>query len=363
MSLLSLVEAAIPRERSGSRTAARYRFQANVSILKLLELAEDNQDFVILFDIFDDLAVLNCVEKPTEIRLYQIKSKDPGNWSTADLCKLIGSVSPRSYLSRLYAHTKIFGSALVQTGFISNASFKVKLLSRDSTAEDVSIAGNEFHSEEVEKVNRAILEDFQPADTINWLPKLILIRTSLGVHGQDLVIKGRLYQFFDMLGLADTVNLGAIYETLHASISSRTEFHEDGLNKKEILERKSLSFSEFKELIDRAARPRHNFLSDWDTIRSDLAQGGYTTRSVVRLRTRAIQYHHDRQLGQPRAVHLQRQLREWIASNRPLVDVCETICALIILLRSGVPEDVGYTDIALDAALMVEAYEIWDGDT
>ena len=66
--LATLPETVVPRERAGSQTAARYDFQANFGILKLVELRESGKDFRVVFDIFDDIMVLDPAEAPIQMR-------------------------------------------------------------------------------------------------------------------------------------------------------------------------------------------------------------------------------------------------------------------------------------------------------
>jgi hypothetical protein len=101
--LSALIKNVVPRERVGSQTQARYNFQANFGILKLVELREGGEDFRIIFDIFDDLMVVDSASAPTKACFYQLKSKDPGDWTIPDVCKKIGAQSPRSIISRLWS--------------------------------------------------------------------------------------------------------------------------------------------------------------------------------------------------------------------------------------------------------------------
>src|SRR6266446_1549944 len=182
-----LMKSVVPRERAGSQTQARYDFQANFGILKLVELRESGRDFRIVFDIFDDLMVVDSASAPTQACFYQLKSKDPGDWTIPDVCKKIGAQIPRSIISRLYAHVASFGAAVAETGLVSNAAYKLKLLDGSTTSgAHHRIGGAELHPDEVQKVAAAVGADIHPADVPSWLPKLAFIRTTLGVHGQEL---------------------------------------------------------------------------------------------------------------------------------------------------------------------------------
>ena len=296
--------------------------------LKLLEVAEKwENDFRLVFDSFDDLVVLNSADVPTEIRLYQLKSKDPGEWTVAELCRKEGRIIPRSYVSRLYSHIETFGPFVAETGFVSNAPYKVLLASGERTSgEHHRIQGAELHGDEVKKINEAVVSDFSLADVPGWLPKLVLIRTTLGVHGQDLVMKGRLHDYFQKLGYVDVTNLSPVYETLHASIEQRTGFHQAGLDLIRGICTQIPRAAEFLEIISiRAVQRRRGFLSDWDIIQIDLDKQGCGTRKMIRLKTSAIKYHQERQSGQPQAVRLKARSNSWWTYEQASITAIQSI--------------------------------------
>jgi hypothetical protein len=197
--LTVLLETVPPREHAGSQTAGRYDFQANYGILKLVELRESGKDFRIVFDLFDDIMVLDSSDSPSQVRFYQVKSKDPGNWTSANLCGKSGAKAPRSIVSRMYAHLDSFGAAVVETSMVTNAAYSLKLHDQSTTSGSHHlITGPELHPDEVAKITRAITDDISSANIPAWLPKLAFVRTTLGVHGQELVVIGKLQQHLEL---------------------------------------------------------------------------------------------------------------------------------------------------------------------
>lgn len=360
--LAAILKGARPRENSGSPTNSRYGFQANVAILKAFDLREARQEFVLVFDLFDDLVILDTLSTPTAISLYQVKGKDPGEWSIADLCRDVGKEAPKKILSRLYAHSVVFGPALGETGFITNAPYKLRLANGEPCkATQHRIETREIHADELAKIEKAVLADIDPADVPAWLPKLVLLRTTLGVHGQELVIKGRLLEHFDQLGVADGVNITGVYETLHAAIEQRARYSEEESDQTEIFRRKSLNSSDIDDLISRASATRRGFLADWETIRADLADAGVGSLEIIRLKTHAVVYRQSRQTGQPQAAHLAEHIGRWSAANREAIDACTTLSRLMDVLRASLADNFGYGERELRAALIVEAYEVING--
>jgi hypothetical protein len=361
-SLQTLLETASPRERSGSQTAGRYDFQTNFAILKLVELREGGQDFRVIFDIFDDLMVLDSALAPTAVRFYQIKSKDTGDWIMSELCRKVGSKAPRSIVSRLYANLPTFGAAVTETAMVSNAAYRLTLLDGStSSGSHHRIEGIELHADEVTKVTAAVIDDINPADVPGWLPKLAFIRTSLGVHDQQLLVVGRLQKHIEDLGSVDGVKISAVYETLHASITQKTGFSQEGIDSKELLGRKSLSKAELDELFKRALSRGRGLLEDWETIQGDLERSGVASIAQIKLKTAVIAYKRDRSAGRPDALRLASFVERWTSTHAEEIDACSTLPELGRLIQKELPDTFDFTERELDAALLFEAYEAVHG--
>ncbi len=58
------------------------------AILALIEKElEGSDDYVILFEFLQDVAVLDLGSEPKSALLYQVKKRVRGEWSRSDLCK------------------------------------------------------------------------------------------------------------------------------------------------------------------------------------------------------------------------------------------------------------------------------------
>jgi hypothetical protein len=358
-SVNDLLKAGQPRERSGSLTAGRYGFQANYGILKLVELRESGQDFRVVFDLFDDLMILDCSDSPTEMRFYQVKSKDPGDWACANVCSKVGKAKPRSIISRLYTHFHQFGAVVVETGMVSNAPFKLKL-SDDTTTSGTHhlIMGSDLHGDEIAKIARAVQDDISPSDVPAWLPQLAFIRTTLGVHGQELVVIGRLQQHVETIDGGQGIKTSALYQTLHASIEHRTSYSEQSANTEALILRKSLTRSDLDELIERAKDRRRGILEDWPLLQADFSTLGTGSRRQIRLKTSVIAYLRDKSAGRASVLKLSETMRLWAEAHPLEIEACATVLGLADLLRNAFPRPVDCSDIELEAASIVEAYEV-----
>lgn len=76
MDLRELVVRCRPREQAGPRSADRFDYQKDWAICRLLALHESPGEYLIAFDIFDDVVVLNSAENPDRISFSQIKTRE-----------------------------------------------------------------------------------------------------------------------------------------------------------------------------------------------------------------------------------------------------------------------------------------------
>jgi Cap4 dsDNA endonuclease len=111
--LLAIVETVKPREKSGSRTMARYGFHVHVSILKMLDLHQSGEDYRAAFDHFDDLMVFDKSDEPDKVNFFQIKSRGTGTWTLKEMSKKAGDgPPPKTFVGRMHHHMASFGAAV-----------------------------------------------------------------------------------------------------------------------------------------------------------------------------------------------------------------------------------------------------------
>ena len=65
-----------PRENAGSRSSNRFDFQKNWAICKLLELHQNNEDYVLILDLHEDVIILDSSNNPKCADFFQVKTKE-----------------------------------------------------------------------------------------------------------------------------------------------------------------------------------------------------------------------------------------------------------------------------------------------
>lgn len=90
-----------------------------------------SEDFALVFEFHDDIAMLDSSHEPTKVSFYQIKSKKSGNWTRNALIKQQKSTAKKnkgellpSHLGKLYQNVSQFEDEVEKACFVSNAPFK-----------------------------------------------------------------------------------------------------------------------------------------------------------------------------------------------------------------------------------------------
>ncbi|MFZ2032095.1 MAG: dsDNA nuclease domain-containing protein [Vitreimonas sp.] len=347
-----------PRETAGSETSARYDFQANVCIVKLLSLREAGEPYCAFFDYLDDLLILDSSTAPKFARFYQIKAKDPGSWTPASFCAQKGAESPRSIISRMYLNVESLKALTTSIGFISNAQFKFKLATdKESDSSASIITGAELHATVRDQLAAAVVKDFAEPLYEDWADLILLERFSHGVSAQEVFVKGCLVEHLEHADVGQQIPIPALYEVLFNAIRTRMSNVEKSQNITSLLDRKALTADEVNALFDKALANRPSIVRDWPTIAAELAATGTGSIKIIKLQTAAINYMRRCKVGAATEAAFSDATRAVMRREKDVLNSCESIGAAVTMLQTqmeGTMPDL--SGVEREAAFLVEVY-------
>lgn len=345
----------MPRERSGSVSAARFGFQAHVSALKLLDLHAAGSTFHALFDYFDDLTLFVDDAGKPRVRFYQVKGKSSGRWTVDSLCKLEDGEVPKSIIGKMFYNADLYPTALDYCAFLTDASFNFKLPSGVATTPDhISIGLSELQPAEQLKVSTCLGSDC-PTISLNPANVLRFERSEAGSKNFALVVKGKLASIIDDLHDGAPAPTIAIYKTLITTIDAKT--HETSIfgDFADVLKGKGLSSSEIAAMFQRAAAsPR--FMAAWSDVSDDLKTKGIMGVKLIKLKSACVEYLRNRAAGETAEVAFSLGVQGLdlaeVASN------ADHIWQVADAIKSAILPDLMAAVIDADAGALVEAYEL-----
>ena len=263
-----------PRDRSGPRSSDRFVYQQSWALCELLTLHESQSDYVVTFDHHEDVSVMNSEENPTEIRGFQIKTKDSGNWTIAAITKQEpGSgeePSPLpSILGKLYTLKKQFPAETKLLQFVSNAPVSVKLKIDGKTHRDQC---HTVFLELDDSVQSEVRENLQKELKLAELPTLESLLefdvAEVPLRGHDTHTKGRLTEFLEALHPDRPFHIVPIYRALLSEVAVRNNNQEQITSYEDLIRMKSISRRQFEKLLGIVGVSRPEL--KWETVENRL---------------------------------------------------------------------------------------------
>lgn len=134
-------------EVGGAHNQKGVDFQRYWALMRIFQLEHSGQeDFLFLFEAIQDIAEFDSSTSPSSVRVYQVKKKDRGEWTWAELIKLPTPTGKKplfvkpltkvkeSPFGKLYANIIAFRQMKSTGHFISNAGCNLPLIDGGNAA-------------------------------------------------------------------------------------------------------------------------------------------------------------------------------------------------------------------------------------
>jgi len=214
-----------PRELAGSRASAGFDFQKDYAICLLIKRYEEQNDFLMLLDYYDDIAILDSPTNPTRIDFYQIKVKASGNWTVGSLLKPKNGKS--SILGKMLHNYLIFRAETESLNFTTNANYSVgngkpkgqTIVSAPSTRL------KDLDRIDIKQINKALTKECgTKVDIENESVAIILEIADLSHRDHSTHTIGKLKKFLDANFPGSGIDAANFYRVLFDEIKARSNY-------------------------------------------------------------------------------------------------------------------------------------------
>lgn len=254
--------------REKGATGGRYDFQTMWGLVLLFQEHGTNDDYAIVFEFHDDVAVLNSAKNPSTVRFYQVKTKATnGGWTLTSLLKREqvktdkGLNEKPSYLDKMFDNVHKFQEAVLSADFISNQlcgfhagtnSFRFKECSPDD------------FKKIIESVQKAY-----PSATEAQIGLLGFQRTDLSLGDVVSHTKGKLQTFIaEQLG-AVWFSPEAVYQAIADECRRKANYSGKTTSLQQVIKEKGLTKANVQEWLD--AIQSNSRSPDWSAIAPSLS--------------------------------------------------------------------------------------------
>ena len=255
-----------PRDVGGPIAENRLEYQLNWGLKKLLMLQESEQPYTIIFDLYDDILVLDSDTNPTCIDFYQVKTTANGHWTPSKLLAInekkaetqkkeiqldlfndnTGNKPKHSKIGNLMRHSLIFDDAR-DYYFVTNAGLSGDLIPDDQD-DNEEILFRDLKPEIKSKFYERLRKELKYLDE-KELEKLHFIKGQMAVHDYEETVIGIVSKFLkNHLRLAN-IPPEPIYECLIAEIRKRNKNEIKPGSVEELLKTKAFTKRDFEEFL------------------------------------------------------------------------------------------------------------------
>lgn len=147
-------------ERTGIEAIRGFTFQVWWATCRALELLKTEEDFVVVLEYKQDVAIIDKADNPTRLVFYQIKKNEGLSatpWSVNELMAQDKEAkkTPSSVLGKLFQHRPRFPKTPVALAFVSNTGFSYS----NPKVECEAIALADLPTDVADKIKEAIAKD------------------------------------------------------------------------------------------------------------------------------------------------------------------------------------------------------------
>ncbi|MBB4097474.1 dsDNA nuclease domain-containing protein [Sphingomonas kyeonggiensis] len=253
--------------REKAATGGRYDFQAMWGLALLFQQHGTNDDYAIVFEFHDDVALLDSSTNPTNVRFYQVKSKATnGGWTLTALLKREkvkteeGTKEKPSYVDKMFDNIDKFQGAVLSADFVSNQLCGLN-------AGKSAFRLNECDPADFKKIVASVQQAY-PGATEAQIGLLGFQHTDLSLGDVASHTRGKLQTFIaDQLGTV-WFSPEAVYQAIADECRRKANFSGETTSLQQAIKEKGLTKANVQEWLDAIQSSSRS--PEWGTIAPSL---------------------------------------------------------------------------------------------
>jgi Cap4 dsDNA endonuclease len=241
------------RENAGADSASRYHYQALFGLALILKTHNNSDDYAVVFEFHDDIALLDSSHNPQKVSFFQVKTKQPGAWTLAALLKQNAGAKTKgqpsklsSIIGKMYQNVLSFGEYIDATTFVSNAHMN---FGPNSSEFSLDLCD----SDQIEKA-KAQIQSEHPSEELVKSNLIHFFRSELSLDDSDTHAKGMLSKFV-AANLGDVeFSLETVYRAVVDECTRKSRIKCAQNNFPEVVEKKAITKAKVESWLDSIRR-------------------------------------------------------------------------------------------------------------
>lgn len=287
-------------DNSGARTGDRYNYQWSWCLRKLLDLENNNSDYVMIFEHHDDVLICDSEKTDTKVDFYQIKTKPNNLWTQGELLyrkkqkkKSNNSMNNEetaplfslSIIAKLLKHSIDFKECARKYYFVTDSRLS-RSLCKESQDE---LAFSSLNEKSRRVVERQIKEELPQLEN-NSLKNLFFMQNQMSVKEYENSTIGIISRFLNSKVPDVDWKANAFYDQMIGEIKYRSKIHNIHKDGSELITKKSFSHKMFKSYLEQIGNLKyfHQIVSAVnDVLDRNVKQ--FSTRDSIKCELKSIE--------------------------------------------------------------------------
>lgn len=349
-----------PREKGGSRAYAGLNYQIRWTFCKLLGLYGSKDDFLLIVDYHDDVAILTPARQPQSVAFYQIKTIEDGHWTIKSLTK----GQPTSVLCKLYSNLQKFKKHKVQLYLVSNQRFKLQMRNGAVSTGEREFEFSALADRERRSICRAIQTDLKLPRRPVLDGVLRFLNSEISLTGQDQHSFGIFAEFLVDKSPRPLDQVQNEYNRIVQQLERRAKYTWNIRDFADLVKHKAIRKQDFDDMISIAVAYRDPNES-WKRIEQRLNSENFRVDTIEEIRDAWLRYVPERTVPRNFSAKKVRKLAGLIADTAVATSGVESFstfldAGLLEMRANGLRDAPMYRSDYLKAALLFELTERYE---
>lgn len=332
-------------------------------IVSLLEREKSGaSDYMFICEYVQDIAEFESSSAPLKVVLYQLKKKESGYWTAADLTgqlKTSKTKEPKAGkpVVKLYKSVAAFKDLHATGAFITNAKFDVSLASKQGSTNNISISVEDWDDDHRLALRQGLASLYGINQQEIDLGRIELRSIALDVNDLQQHTTGIAFHFLKQVAPDHVSQASSLVDALYVKISAASRSTSKCATWTELVERRGFGKIAFKQAIE-SLKTIPNREAEYTKLLDRLSVD-WSTSERIRVKGELVRIAREKLLvgvGNRWQIDLQ-PLRDICAAaaniDQPDVDCFDMVC---IQLATQLPAISVYEKKALAIYEMVESW-------
>lgn len=250
MALQNTLSDLLTKERGGRHGGKGHEFHRYWALCHLLKLDLQNQDFLMLVEFIEDVAVLDNELTPTAIELFQLKKKEgSANWTKSSLLKRSPPATGKSILAKLHESRIVARNETKTITFISNAPIDIALSDTSDSKSLSEIKGSDIESGVSGLLRQSVARELGCGESEIDFSDFVFARSPLAMDDLEVHATGHVASYLAQKYPENSARADVLCKALYSEIRVKATSTEDAAGFNDLKRIRGISRSQLLGMV------------------------------------------------------------------------------------------------------------------